>query len=116
MGLSPSLGLRGVIDYEQAFVKGTTSSSDGTLNIGAAVDFDLHSVTPLPLGLLAGYKLSVPTSGDSLGHQITLGLFYTGQRNLGLGIQTALQLPTAPAGISNYAIFLASLTLRYYWS
>jgi hypothetical protein len=116
IGLSPSLGLRGVIDYEQQFVKSTTSSSDGTFNVGAAVDFDLHSVIPLPLGLLGGYKLTVPTSGDSLGHQFTLGLFYTAQRNLGLGIQAVLQLPTAPAGISNYSILLASLTLRYYWS
>ena len=116
IGLNPSLGLRGVIDYTQEFVRSTETSSNGAFDLGAAVDFDLRSLTPLPLGLLAGYKVTVPTSRDSWGHQFTLGLFYTAQRNLGLGIQTALQLPTAPTGISNYFVFLASLTLRYYWS
>jgi hypothetical protein len=114
--INASLGLRGVIDYVQEFVRSTENSSSGAFDVGAAVDFDLRSVIPLPLGLLAGYELTVPTSGDSWGHQFTLGLFYTGQRNLGLGIQTVLQLPTAPTGISDYFIFLASLTLRYYWS
>jgi hypothetical protein len=115
-GLNASLGLRGVVDYQQEYVRSTGTSSNGSFDLGAALDFDLRTLTPLPLGLLAGYKLTVPTSGDSLGHQFTLGLFYTAQRNLGLGIQTVLQLPTAPAGISDYFIFVASLTLRYYWS
>jgi hypothetical protein len=115
-GLSPSLGVRGVIDFQQEYVKSTTDTSSGTFDLGAALDFDLRALTSLPVGLLGGYKLSVPTSGDSWGHQFTVGLFYTAQRNLGLGIQTILQLPTAPAGVSNYFIFLASLTLRYYWS
>jgi hypothetical protein len=114
--LIPSLGLRGAIDYQQEYVRSADSSSNGAVDVGTALDFDLGSLAPLPLGLLAGYELTVPTSGDSWGHQFTVGLFYTGQRNLGLGIQAVLQLPTAPAGISNYYIFVASLTLRYYWS
>jgi hypothetical protein len=117
MALDPSLGLRGVIDFEEDINKsGGASTNTGSIDVGAAVDVDLRSLTTLPLGLLAGYKLTVPTTGDGWGHQVTLGLFYTAQRNLGLGIQTVLQLPTAPAGISDYYVLLASLTLRYYWS
>ena len=76
-GLNPSLGLRAVIDYAHQFVSGTQTSDIGAFDFGAALDFDFRALTPVPLGLLAGYKLTVPTSGDGLGHQFTFGLFYT---------------------------------------
>ena len=117
VGLSPSIGLRGAIDFEEDVNKsGGQSANTGVIDLGTAVDFELRSVTPLPLGVLAGYKVTIPTSGDSWGHQLTLGLFYTAQHNLGLGIQALVQLPSAPAGISNYYVFTGSLLLRYYWS
>jgi hypothetical protein len=115
MGISPSLGLRGVVDYVQEFVTSTPSSRNGAVDLGAALDVDLRALTAVPLGLLAGYKLMVPTSGDGWGHQLALGVFYTGARNLGLGLETVLQLPAAPAGTSDFYVLLASLTLRYYW-
>jgi hypothetical protein len=115
MGLTPSLGLRAVIDYAQEFVSGTQTSNSGALDLGAALDFDFHALAPVPLGLLAGYKVSVPTSGDGLGHQFTFGLFYTGRSDLGLGLETVMQLPAAPTGTSNFFVFLVGINLRYYW-
>ncbi len=86
------------------------------MDLGAALDFDLHALAPVPLGLLAGYEVSVPASGDGLGHQFAFGLFYTGASNLGLALETVLQLPVAPAGTSNFFVVLVGINLRYYWS
>ena len=115
MGLGPALGLRAVVDYVHESVSGTQASSNGAIGLGAALDFDFHALTPVPLGLLAGYKLSMPTAGV-VGHQLSFGLFYTGRSNLGLGLETVMQLPAAPAGTSDFLILLVGINLRYYWS
>ncbi len=86
---------------------------------GAAMaDFDARPIWSwLPMGLSAAYSVISPTSGNGVSALQTFGfgLYYTGRRDLGLGLQFEWRTGTLASGQSSRAA-LGFLDLKYYWN
>ncbi len=87
--------------------------------VGAAMaDFDARPIWSwLPMGLSAAYSVISPTSGNGVSALQTFGfgLYYTGRRDLGLGLQFEWRTGTLESGQSSRAA-LGFLDLKYYWN
>jgi hypothetical protein len=115
---TPALGFTGNLSYLHASQKVNGVSADGdAVVLGLAADLDLHPIWHVPLGLQAQFSWTAP-SGHALQHVTDLGggVFYTGRRNLALGIQVlARQFAVTPDVDVSWRTYLANIGLRYYW-
>ncbi len=120
IGLHRALGLRLTIDYDHLF-SGSALPDTDELNFGGLMDIDLHQVSKAPVGILLGYKIGVIVSGAVAGdngieHALTAGIFYTGRRNLALGLEALLFFPRFETNQTDYLRVSATFDLRYYWN
>ena len=115
LGLHPALGLVLSAQYGHSFsTVGVMHSDDGEALLGATLDLDLKAVSPIPIGLLGAYKLQVTTSDSSPSHNLSGGFYYTGRRNLLLGVETQVLLPPGRPTVDLLFVY-GIITLRYYW-
>jgi hypothetical protein len=113
----PALGLQLMGRYEHAFREQSPLQSRDALVGAAAADLDFLSFTPLPLGLLIAYQITAPfgeSDRTDLSHYFDGGLFYTGRRDLVLGIEGSVRRFPQRARVDSDAV-LASVVVRYYW-
>jgi len=115
-----SIGVTGNLTWAHASID---TKSSGTLNqdgvsVGAAVDFDFKAVSSVPVGLQVTWNSLIPISGgaDSRFTDLGGGLFYTGRKDLSLGLQVInRRFRVDPAVDVSWSTFLATIGLRYYW-
>jgi hypothetical protein len=115
-----SLGVTGNLTWVHASLDrgaGGTTSQEG-VSVGAAVDFDFKEVSPVALGLQLTWNSLVPVSGgtDSRFTDVGGGIFYTGRKDLSLGLQLiSRRFRVAPSVDVSWSTFVATIGLRYYW-
>jgi hypothetical protein len=114
-----ALGVTGNVSYVNSSID-TEGSEVGydALSFGAAVDFDLHEVSALPVGIQATWNslVSIAGSDDFSFTDLGGGVFYTGREELSLGLQMVnRRFRVVPEVDVSWSTFLASLGLRYYW-
>ena len=129
--LHKSLGLVTAIDYSYSTPTASVPTQQlSKLQFGAALDFDLNAITPVPVGFQASYLLVVPVGGGDQNfgsNTVDLGIFYTGRIHLSVGPElrySAFTLLVVPDNLlpnlnltRNTSANLAEalLVLRYYF-
>jgi hypothetical protein len=119
MALHQSLGLVVNVQYDHETEEGITlvETGDDSLAAGVVLDLDFEPLVSFPLDLLAGYRFTAPLGqeGAHRAHAVDAGFFYTGRRELDLGVVLGLRrFPATPRGVELDAA-LATLSMRYYW-
>jgi hypothetical protein len=98
----------------------TTGSYSSTLNglaLALLADFDLMQVVrEVPLGLTATYKWITPigSSGVSSTQDLVGGLFYTGRKDLALGLEIGQRVFHVQDTLKSSATFFY-ISVQYYW-
>jgi hypothetical protein len=96
---------------------GSTVVSQNGLRLGAAAEFDAKPlVSWLPLGLSVVYAIVSPigSGGVTTTQNTGFGLFYTGRKDLALGIELNWQQGRLESSLVSEAT-LAWVDFRYYW-
>ena len=91
------------------------TSNEGLYGAGLGASLDFAPLAQVPVGLVAAYLWQKSsTGGASATHNVSAGVFYTGRRNLALGLEAGymLQSPVADVDLS---VVTAQIRLRYYW-
>jgi hypothetical protein len=87
--------------------------------LGGALDFDLDPLWRVPIGLVASYLASVPTTTDGdTTHEVGMGVFYTRRVRLALGLEVSWREGELRPGIQpplNADSVLGTIRMRYYW-
>jgi hypothetical protein len=117
LGLHPALGLVGSVQYRYDTESDALIGTDrNTLSEAIAADLDFGKLIGLPLGILAAYRATQPLGGDDTtwAHALDLGFFYTGRRDLDLGLQAGgRRFPGKRDRTFDAAIGV--FVMRYYW-
>jgi hypothetical protein len=115
-----SLGLTGNLSYSYSSIEtsgsGTLSSSG--VSMGAAADFDFLAVSRVPVGLQLTWASQIPVSGEDNSRYTDVGggLFYTGRKDLSLGLQLFVRrFKVVPEVEVSWTTVMAMIGLRYYW-
>lgn len=88
-------------------------TGENVVAVSAAADLDLDDVWSAPVGLQASYRLEEPMDDDAERSQAgDVGLFYTGRRDLDLGVLVGLRRFPLRLNETTDAVLLA-LTVRY---
>ena len=96
---------------------GTSSFSQNGWSLAGAVDFDLAPLVPaVPFGVIVAYKLLGPlgSTGVTRTDNLDFGLFYTGRKDLALGLEFDLRwfhIQSELASTGTTVLF----TMRYYF-
>ena len=88
------------------------------LQLGAALDWDFGAISSVPIGLQVQFSWIAPISGSGLQHvsDIGGGIFYTGRKNLALGVQVIdRRFAVTPDVDVSWKTFLVDIGMRYYW-
>lgn len=116
-----SLGVTANVSYVYASIDtagGSTVSQD-SLSLGAALDFDFRSVCAVPIGLQATWNSQLTLAGADTSSSFTDvggGLFYTGRKELSLGVQVLdRRFRVVPQVDTSWSTLLGLVGLRYYW-
>ncbi|HET6410709.1 MAG TPA: transporter [Anaeromyxobacter sp.] len=113
-----ALGLTGNVGYLWASEGGTSGNNSGQeWVLGAAADYDFGAISSVPVGLQVQFKWSAPR-GSFLQHVTDLGggIFYTGRKNLALGVQVInRQFAVTPDVNVSWNTYISEIGLRYYW-
>jgi len=114
------LGLTGNLSYSWSSIEtsgaGTVSSSG--VSAGAAVDYDFLAVSRVPVGLQLTWASLIPVSGEDNTRYTDVGggLFYTGRKDLSLGLQLFVRrFAVVPEVEVSWTTVMAMIGLRYYW-
>jgi len=114
LALSPYkvIGLMSSLRYVWEHVDG--GSTDHLLDWGVALSLDLNPVLSVPIGLQGVYEL-VKTYGGSndLQHYGGGGLWYTGRKDLALGVEAVAT--KSKANGNDQLLIQGQFRLRYYW-
>jgi hypothetical protein len=115
----PALGVTGNVSYINAtqHLNGTDFTGDA-LAVAVALDFDFRAISSVPIGLQAQFSWTAPNGGSALQHVSDFGggIFYTGRKNLALGLQVIdRRFGVTPDVDVSWKTFLANVGLRYYW-
>lgn len=112
-----SVGMLFELNYAHSFSFGDGPVGTPTVSLGGALSFDLGALAPVPLGLLLGYRLDLPTVMDAapLAHNLSGGLFYTGRPHLALGIDVTMRLDEDAANSAYEMNTSGTFLMRYYW-
>jgi hypothetical protein len=97
-------------------LSGTNIADQSGVVVAAVVDFDFGRISPVPLGLNAGYRLTTPLGNNGVIRvdDISGGLFYTARRDLGLGLEIGWRAFTIRPPLDSNGV-LAQIELQYYW-
>jgi len=114
----PALGVTGNVAYSWASqtINGKTNTGQA-FTAGLALDYDFRAISPVPVGLQAQFSWAAP-SGSTFQHVTDLGggIFYTGRKNLALGLQlVARRFAVTPDVNVTWSTYIANIGLRYYW-
>jgi len=113
----PWLGLVANVEYLNPRKTGKASISENGLRLAAAVEFDAKPlVSWLPLGVSFVYDVVGPigTDGVTTTQNTGFGLFFTGSRDLALGIEVNWQQGRLQSSLVAETT-LAWVDFRYYW-
>jgi hypothetical protein len=115
-----SLGVTGNLTYVYSKIAGTnTDTPDGNAVMpGLAVDLDLGQLTRVPLGLQVTWSSLIPISGGGSSRftDVGGGLFYTGRKDLSLGLQVVdRRFRVSPSTDVSWTTIVAMIGLRYYF-
>lgn len=115
-----ALGLTANLSYSWSSIEtsgaGTVSASG--VSMGAAADFDFLAVSRVPVGLQLTWASQIPVSGDDNSRYTDVGggLFYTGRKDLSLGLQLFVRrFKVVPEVEMSWTTVMAMVGLRYYW-
>ena len=111
------VGLTVNVDYLNPRKTGAASYSQNGLRVAAMADFDARPLLKwLPVGLNAAYSITSPVGGGGLAtsQDFGLGAYYTGSRDLALGVEIDLQYGTLESAQVAKST-LAWLNFRHYW-
>jgi len=115
---TPSLGVTANAAYVFASQTVNGAGHDAyALQLGAALDYDLAVRLGVPIGLQGQFSWLAPT-GAALQHVTDLGggLFYTGKKDLSLGVQViARRFAVTPDVNVSWSTLLSNVSVRYYW-
>lgn len=103
--------------YASQRLNGTTFTGDA-FQLGAALDFDFAAISSVPVGLQVQFSWIAPFSGSALEHvsDVGGGIFYTGRKNLALGVQVIdRRFAVTPDVNVSWKTFLVDIGMRYYW-
>ncbi len=117
----PALGVTGNARY--VFSSLDTSSggtkTQGAIVVGAAADWDFRAISTVPVGVQLTWSSLLPLtsgSGESRYTDVGGGVFYTGRRNVSVGLQVVdRRFRVAPEVDLSWSTFLVMTGLRYYW-
>lgn len=115
-----AIGLLFSAQYSWTRVTDGDTTDRQAVNLGACLQLDLLPFAGVPLGFLASYRATIPFESDvRFGNTVEGGLFYTGRRDLDLGIDVQGKwLDLRPDHIfrldSTEAV--AVIEMRYYWN
>jgi hypothetical protein len=119
---SRAVGLTGNVSYVYNSTTATDlpTVSQGGVALGAAVDFDFMGVSRVPIGLQVNWSsLFVFSNNENTGigyTDIGGGIFYTGHKELSLGIQVVdRRFRVSPDVDVSWNNVVAFIGLRYYW-
>jgi hypothetical protein len=115
-----SLGLVANLSYawSSIAVSNQPTVTTGGIAAGVAVDFDFMGVSKVPVGLQLTWASLIPVSGDSSTRYTDVGggLFYTGRKDLSLGLQLFVRrFKVVPEVEVSWSTVMAMVGLRYYW-
>ena len=116
-----ALGVTANVSYSYLSIDtvGSGVVSQGAMSLGAAVDFDLRNVCEVPVGVQAAWNTQLRLSGADTSFSFTDlggGLFYTGRKELSLGLQALNRRFRVVPGVDvSWSTILALIGLRYYW-
>jgi hypothetical protein len=115
-----SLGLTANVSYSYSSVdtKGSGVVNEGAMSFGAALDFDFRSITTVPVGLQALWntEATLEEGGVSSFSDLGGGVFYTGRKELALGLQLVTRrFRVVPQVDVSWNTIMAMAGLRYYW-
>jgi hypothetical protein len=115
-----SVGVTANLSYSWSSISITDrpTLTTGGVVAGAAVDFDFMGVSKVPLGLQLTYTSLISVSGDSSSEYSDVGggLFYTGKKDLSLGLQLFVRrFKVVPEVEVSWTTTLAQIGLRYFW-
>jgi hypothetical protein len=115
-----SLGVTGNLSYSYSSIKtkGGGSASQSGVSAGAAVDFDFGAVSRVPVGLQLTWASLVPVSGEGNTRYTDIGggLFYTGRKDLSLGLQLVVRrFRVVPEVDVSWTTVMSQVGLRYFW-
>jgi hypothetical protein len=115
-----ALGVTGNVSYVSSSIdtEGAELGYDA-LSFGAALDFDFHEISSIPVGIQATWNSLVPIAGSDAFAFTDLGggVLYTGRDNLSLGLQAVnRRFRVVPEVDVSWSTFVATLGLRYYWN
>jgi hypothetical protein len=112
------LGLTANVTYIYREGEEDGGSSQG-VKLGGVVDFDLDPAVGFPLGLQAVAAWTAPVGSSSLQHvtDVGVGFYYTGRKELTVGVQMASRRFSAQPGLvdTEWSGVITTLGLRYYW-
>lgn len=97
---------------------GKSSYAQNGIAVAGLAEFDaLPLVSWLPLGLNAVYSITLPVGGNGVptAQEMGLGLYYTGRKDLALGLEVDWTFSTLPSQQVSEAT-LAWVNFRYYWN
>lgn len=117
---APYLGVVGNVSYAHSSIEteGRGTVSEGGVTVGAAVDLDLGALTSVPVGLQLTWESFLPVDGGEDARYTDLGggVFYTGRKDLSLGMQIVdRRFKVVPNVDVTWETVLVLLGLRYYW-
>jgi hypothetical protein len=115
-----ALGVTGNLSYSYSSLDSTGSGtvSQSAVSVGAAFDFDFRMISSVPVGIQVTWNSNVPVSGggESRFTDVGGGLFYTGRKDLSLGLQVVdRRFKVVPEVDVSWSTVLAIIGLRYYW-
>ena len=117
-----SLGLTANLSYAHSSIEVTGAnagtSSTGGVSLGVAADFDFMGVSKVPVGLQLTWNSLIPVSGERTSRftDVGGGLFYTGRKDLSLGLQLFVRrFKVVPEVEVSWTTVLAMVGLRYFW-
>jgi hypothetical protein len=114
-----SLGVTGNLTYAHSSLSNSNSGAvtSDAMSLGVATDFDFHAISSVPVGLQVSWNSRFPFAGGGDGFtDLGLGFFYTGRKNLSLGLQVIdRRFRVVPDVDASWTTFIALIGLRYYW-
>ncbi len=117
-----ALGLTGNIAYvyKSLRLSDTTIFDQSGIQYAATADFDFAKISSVPIGLLAGFRIISPIGSDGIPtiKDFSGGIFYTGIRELALGLEVGWRSftlrPNTNVPLDSTAT-VAQIGLQYYW-
>lgn len=88
----------------------------GAFAAGLQLNADLAAATSIPIAFVGAYRVAVPFEGsEETDHEVGLGLFYSGRRELVLGLDASVRWFELRRVLDTTALFVTA-TIRYYWN